>query len=179
MLLPHRIAGNLALDFANTVSWRDTARQTDLFGTWEGLRSWAHDAGLTLPPGAASSQQHLSDIRELREAVNDIGSAIAQGIEPPEPATLLLRDVLAGAIGRGCLTGQPLHPEFADQDYLLGSIAWSALQLFGGSELDHIKECPFHDCRWLFVDRSKNRSRRWCDMNTCGNRAKKKAMERT
>jgi len=39
-------------------------------------------------------------------------------------------------------------------------------------ELDLLKRCPADNCRWLFLDRTKNRSRRWCDMATCGNQAK-------
>jgi predicted RNA-binding Zn ribbon-like protein len=37
---------------------------------------------------------------------------------------------------------------------------------------ERLKVCPADDCLWAFYDRSRNRSRRWCDMEVCGNRAK-------
>ena len=53
---------------------------------------------------------------------------------------------------------------------VIGYTARSALKLIASPETDRLKICP--NCEWLFIDRSKNRSRTWCDMAVCGNRAK-------
>ena len=45
-------------------------------------------------------------------------------------------------------------------------------ELLTTPELTHVKLCPGRDCGWLFIDRSKNQSRRWCSMAICGSRDK-------
>jgi predicted RNA-binding Zn ribbon-like protein len=52
------------------------------------------------------------------------------------------------------------------------AILRSAAELLTAAELPQVRECAGSDCTWLFLDRSRNRSRRWCPMETCGNRAK-------
>ena len=59
-----------------------------------------------------------------------------------------------------------------DLELPLWPIAYSAGILFPEIDPKRLKQCPSEDCGWLFMDRSKNASRRWCDMRTCGNRAK-------
>jgi predicted RNA-binding Zn ribbon-like protein len=179
MTWPRRIAGNLALDFANTVSWRGTDREIDHLADLGGLLDWARAAELevdaaALPAGAGVSI--LTSASRLRDAIGAIGSAFAARRPLPGDALTTLRDAAAGALSRAVLAGDPLRPRFSGQDRLLGTVAWAALDLFTGAEVTRIKECPFHDCRWLFIDRSRNGSRRWCEMSTCGNRAKKQAM---
>jgi predicted RNA-binding Zn ribbon-like protein len=51
-------------------------------------------------------------------------------------------------------------------------IAEAAAELLSSSDHSRIRQCSEPDCRWLFLDHSKNHSRRWCDMSICGNRAK-------
>jgi predicted RNA-binding Zn ribbon-like protein len=55
---------------------------------------------------------------------------------------------------------------------ILGPIVWRAVELLETGPLDRVKECPADDCGWLFLDTSKNRSRQWCSMQTCGNVSK-------
>jgi predicted RNA-binding Zn ribbon-like protein len=51
-------------------------------------------------------------------------------------------------------------------------VARSAAELLTSKELTSVRECAGYDCGRLFMDGTKNRSRRWCDMASCGNRAK-------
>jgi len=44
--------------------------------------------------------------------------------------------------------------------------------LTSSQRLNQVRQCRGDNCGWLFVDGSKNHSRRWCDMRDCGNRAK-------
>ena len=65
--------------------------------------------------------------------------------------------------------------QYADSDALerpLWPIALNAVELATSSGVSRVKECASDNCNWLFLDVSKNRSRRWCDMKDCGNRAK-------
>jgi predicted RNA-binding Zn ribbon-like protein len=57
-------------------------------------------------------------------------------------------------------------------DDLLWPVVWSAAELLTSDELPRVRECANDPCGWLFLDMSKNRSRRWCDMRDCGNRVK-------
>jgi predicted RNA-binding Zn ribbon-like protein len=61
---------------------------------------------------------------------------------------------------------------------ITGPLALSALDFLATADFSRVKQCPGHgpgnDCQWLFLDVSKNNSRRWCDMATCGNRSKSK-----
>ncbi|MBI2081511.1 MAG: CGNR zinc finger domain-containing protein, partial [candidate division NC10 bacterium] len=57
-------------------------------------------------------------------------------------------------------------------DRMLWPVARSAAELLTSGELARVRECEAESCAWLFMDRSRNRSRRWCDMKTCGNRTK-------
>lgn len=55
---------------------------------------------------------------------------------------------------------------------MLWPVARSAAELLTSPDAQRVRECALRSCSWLFVDRSRNRRRRWCDMKTCGNRAK-------
>ncbi|MBI4413448.1 MAG: CGNR zinc finger domain-containing protein, partial [candidate division NC10 bacterium] len=57
-------------------------------------------------------------------------------------------------------------------DRMLWAVTRSAADLLTSGELAAVRECEAETCAWLFMDRSRNRSRRWCDMKACGNRAK-------
>jgi predicted RNA-binding Zn ribbon-like protein len=87
----------------------------------------------------------------------------------------VIRDFAASALRSAAISGAPAIFDFEGIDQIVGAIAWAALDLFRGDELSRLKQCPPDDCQWLFIDRTKNLSRRWCDMATCGNRAKKHA----
>ena len=55
---------------------------------------------------------------------------------------------------------------------LLAPALWSAGDLLTGPQLARVRECANDKCLWLFLDESKNGTRRWCSMSACGNRAK-------
>jgi predicted RNA-binding Zn ribbon-like protein len=55
---------------------------------------------------------------------------------------------------------------------ILFPVLTSAAELLASPRVGRIRECGSNDCTWLFVDESRNRSRRWCDMRACGNRMK-------
>ena len=173
--LPDRIGGNLALDLANTIGWRGTARETDHLANADAILAWVKAVGLV--PGnfaisAARRPAFEADIRGLRDAVMRAGEAIAESKPPPKDALAAIRDIAASSLASASLRGAPIEISFAQEDRILGTLAWAALDLLRSDELDRLKRCPSDNCRWLFLDHTKNRSRRWCDMATCGNQAK-------
>jgi predicted RNA-binding Zn ribbon-like protein len=174
--LPRRIAGNVALDLANTISWRGTPREVDHLRDFEVIVAWATDAGIVgdrfwAPPSERTAL--VENIRRLRTAIDSTFAAIARCAMPAKVSLHAIRDVAARSLKTASLTGAPIAFEFRDLDRITGPLAWAALDLLRSSELARLKQCPATDCRWLFLDRTKNSSRRWCDMATCGDRKKK------
>lgn len=59
-----------------------------------------------------------------------------------------------------------------DLETMIWPVVWSAAELMTSHDLHYLRECASDTCEWLFLDTSKNHSRRWCKMKECGNRAK-------
>jgi predicted RNA-binding Zn ribbon-like protein len=180
--------GSLSLDFANT--WSDRGRpETEKLRGYLDLLAFARQSGLSTgawetrlaaraerdPQAAAAA---LARGRDLRENLYRIFSAVAASL-PPAPADLerlnaALPEVLSHLRlerreeGFGWTWAAPAEPLEAP----LLPILRSAAELLTSAELPQVRECAAVDCTWLFLDRSRNRSRRWCSMETCGNRAK-------
>jgi predicted RNA-binding Zn ribbon-like protein len=159
----HRFSGGLlALDLANTVVWRDidTKRSDRLL-----------DLADAMPFAAAASRFRASEIG---------GMALMAPSSPREFYALIgLRDAIDAWLRPAGPEESKLGPLFAacaDATHgdvthgLATACAESAMRLMSPSMRARVKICP--SCRWLFMDRSKNQSRTWCDMKVCGNRAK-------
>ena len=125
----------------------------------------------------AESASVLSQAIALRETLYRIFSAVAAEREPGDADIGMLNGELRAALGNvelesvseafewGWLSVPNLHRP-------LWPIVQSAADLLTSAEGGRVRECAAHDCEWLFFDESRNRSRRWCNMQTCGNRAK-------
>ena len=184
-------AERLCLDFANTVNWHAGPQPEEELKTYDDLVSWAEKTGLVTavraqrlrkeaarrPEEAAAA---LAWAQTTREAIYHLLSARAHG-RPAEKADLAtLNAALAGALAhaRLSLTLEGFAWDWsgadaADLDQMLWPIVQSAVDLLTSSELERVGECADdRGCGWLFLDTTKNRSRRWCDMRDCGNRAK-------
>ena len=113
----------------------------------------------------------------LRAAIHRAGSAIAHGEAAAENDLRTIKELASHAVGASKLVPRPdgyrfdfsaASPEIA----LLGPVSWSAVEILAAGQFHRLKQCPAEGCGWLFTDLSKNSSRRWCDMATCGNRTK-------
>jgi len=170
----HRVGGHVALDFANTVSWRGTSRERDHIASAPALLRWAREAGLIDDDGAAfdgDADRLVAEAHRLRAAIRDTFDAAAVGNGGAGRAELLA--IARHSLGSARLAGRPAKLSFdAVADAILGGIAWAAIELLGSDRLGRVKTCQPDDCRWLFLDTTRNGSRRWCDMQACGNRAK-------
>lgn len=183
------VGGLLALDFVNTASGRGTVDRFEHLSLPSDVVDWAAHAGsidaetarrsyAAVAKDGEAAEKVLRHAVQLREAVYGAGSAIASGAVAPEADLRALKDFARRAIGPADLvpvSGGGYGFDFSAapaEIALLGPVAWSALDMLAAGNFERVKQCPGHDCGWLFFDNSKNNSRRWCDMATCGNRTK-------
>jgi predicted RNA-binding Zn ribbon-like protein len=160
----HRFSGGaLALDLANTVVWKDdAARQVDRLQKPDDVEAftaaavkYSSDARAAL--SAPRSPSETATLVALRSAIDNWLRPQALGLE---------RHTDIAQVFKACLHAT----ENTGESHLGHACALSLLQFFQPHIQVRVKVCPA--CRWLFLDRSKNQSRRWCDMKVCGNRAK-------
>lgn len=185
----HVSGGRLCLDFANTISWRRSERPIERLQTFRDLVSWARQAGLVRDREAARLLREanqrpagggllLRTALQLREVIFRVFVRISQGEPPLEEDLASLNHWIARSLPHARLV--PLLEGFAwswtpTRDPLapvLWSVVRSAAELLTSSDLRRVRQCAGSSCRWLFMDTTRNRSRRWCDMAVCGNRAK-------
>ena len=181
--------GALALDFANTVggthvspthdhlrSYGDIVRFAALAGGLDASTAKRLEQRSDREPGRAAAVYELGI--SLRESIWGVFSALASGDVPRDEDLDLIGDAAASGAARSRLVydrdgfGWSFASDGDELERPLWEIARSAVDLLTSGERDRVKECASATCEWVFLDRSKNRSRRWCDMSDCGNRAK-------
>jgi len=181
--------GALALDFANTVGGTHLSPTHDHIRSYGDIARFAVLAG-GLEPGVAKRLRQRAErdpkraaaVYELgialRESIWAVFSALASGEAPRDADLALIGDAAAAGAARSRLVydregvGWSLPADSDELERPLWGIARSATDLLTSRDHDRIKECASTTCEWVFLDRSRNRSRRWCDMSDCGNRAK-------
>jgi predicted RNA-binding Zn ribbon-like protein len=175
------VGGTVALDFANTVCYRDDPGRcfdkitgpVELAGFTEAALQLSDAGGWdATAPSPDIDGIGFSLYLELREATDALLRPVARRESPAVPAfrtllrlhqTLLLDQPLRAG-------GDGIEPDPAGRPSFALIVTHSALRLAGSPDITRLKLCP--NCHWLFLDRSRNGSRRWCDMLVCGNRAK-------
>jgi predicted RNA-binding Zn ribbon-like protein len=177
--------GRPCLDFANTWSAQTgehLRRYADLvaFGRQAGLLT--DDAASRLLAEAARRPEEAAAVleraRALRGALHRVFSAAARQAAPDAADLATLNASLSSALARAriALAADLFVWGWSEDEQALDRVLWpvarSAAELLTGDELRAVRECAAQDCNWLFLDASKNRSRQWCDMRVCGNRAK-------
>ena len=182
------VGGHVALDFANTVTARDSS-PCDWLDGYSRLLEWSRTGGIIdaaragkleataerTPREAAAS---LGRARKLRESLHDVFVALLNGDEAPAVAVAEIEGAWKRATSRAHLTArnkslqlQP-DPESSGLDLPLDIVVFAAVDLLGELDIDRTRVCRGNDCGWLFIDSSKGGRRVWCDMATCGNTAK-------
>ena len=181
----------LCLDFTNTVNWHASAHPVEELPNYPDLVGWAERIGLLTEPEAerlrrqaarrpAEARAVLARAHSLREALYRLLAATAHGHAANSADLDLINDELPRALAQARLApaagGYALHwPAAPDAlDRMLWPVAYSAAELLAQPDLlSRVGECADdRGCGYLFLDMTKNRSRRWCDMKDCGNRAK-------
>jgi predicted RNA-binding Zn ribbon-like protein len=183
------VSGWLCLDLANTVEPRCGEAERDHLHRYGDLVAWARHAGALddeaheaellraatdRPPAARAS---FARAIALREAVYEVFAAVARSAEPAAAdLEVVQRSYAAAARGATVVAAGGRFAwtwPRADLDRPWYPIARSALDLLTTGPLERLKMCPAAvGCGWLFIDVTKNNSRRWCSMETCGAEAK-------
>lgn len=186
------IGGHPAVDFVNTVaSWNSNA-PGEYLNNFEDFLRWSGRNGLLWTSAIerfrkrpqTEQQAAFKEVRKMRESLHAVLAARAAANKLPQEALDYLNAIIrrtvewrriaadadSGLRQICCVWDMKEAPAIA----ALGPVAWKAAELLELGELSRLKECPGDDCGWLFLDTSKNRSRQWCSMKTCGNTAKVK-----
>jgi len=182
------VGGHLVLNFVNTCGGAGKDRDVERLVDWRDAIDWATANDVLNPTDSRLIEKArfraghrpsdiLKDLTELREALHAVFSAIAGGVLPSETARLRLEGYIVEAMSHStlCVEGRaPVRwtvcPEKAGSALLKDRLAIAASELLSQPVLSNVRECGA--CSWLFLDLSRSRSRRWCSMATCGNRAK-------
>ena len=181
--------GNLCLDFTNTVSNRRSDHPEDLLGDYADLLAWGFEAGAISAktmerlharaadiPGHAQTALHSAI--QVRDALYTIFTAATERrqISGASLAALNLALQEASEHARLMYTGRRFKWEWVLPEEHLNSVLWpvarAAADLLTSDDLALVRQCASSDCTWLFLDKTKNHRRRWCEMRTCGNRDK-------
>jgi len=184
--------GNLCLDFVNSVDWRiSDKKRKEWLKSFSDLILWGRHANILNEKTAQTlstttekypnkAEQAYKKAIELREILFRIFSSFAVDRKPKDCLVLLFNRYLAEAMSKSCLSvsQDSFVWSFCDDSGSLESLFYpiikSAADLMVSSELSRVKICADDCCGWLFIDMSRNKSRRWCNMKDCGNRAKAK-----
>jgi predicted RNA-binding Zn ribbon-like protein len=183
------VGGDPSLDLVNTVDWTAGGLVNERLGDYSRLLEWASGAGVldrtghavllkvarARPRRARAAYEHA---RWTRSVLQRLFASFAAGKVSPtalKDFNCLLRD--AGQRLRLCRGGReaggvawlPDRPD--DLDIVVWTVARAAARLLE-SEVSRLRVCAGPDCGWMFVDRSRNGLRRWCEMQTCGTSAK-------
>ena len=191
------VGGEPALDFVDTVDWTSRGLERDRLTSYDRLVEWAAGAGIvTRELGdalSADGRRHpklrdaaLVDAIRLRAVLQRVFGGIARG--QPDDAAMkdfdgfveralaqrtLVREATANRrqrrraaqLGWGWRNPQSL-------DAIVWGVSWSAASLLVSPDAARVRVCGGDDCGWMFVDRSRNGLRRWCEMDVCGMKEK-------
>ena len=180
------IAGQPALDLVNTLDWRFRKEgPEDLLKSYDDLLRFTQESGMLGPAqarqwrglsGRSAGARALKRCRELREAIAEIIYARLDGRSPSVASLRTLeRSIIAARLQQklGWKEGR-LEWDWREggADLPLWALSLRASDLMFSEEVHGVRACGNPECRWLFLDTSKNHTRRWCDMKVCGNRMK-------
>jgi len=170
-------AGRPCLDFIRTLRHRGRPDQAEELPDGTALSAWITQAGL-LSLDALPSQAEVTEARQLREAIAELMDAARRpdGITAcPAAPRERLNHAAAAPPPAPCLDalGQLRSSAGNPVQAVLSLLARDILDLVTSPALSQLKNCANPDCGIVFLDNSRPGARRWCSMNTCGNKAKK------
>ncbi|TQV70656.1 CGNR zinc finger domain-containing protein [Denitrobaculum tricleocarpae] len=167
------IGGRLCLDFLNTADWsaRGDVVHEKLTGPKD-LAIWCRAVSLGKRPDL-DDPAAMGELKAFRASLRWLFLAAISGEKPKKSDLIRFNQVLDFrtplaplAVRRGAFA----YSKDLSVAQTVGLSALATLTL--PQEIERVEICPSKDCGWLFLDESKNRRRRWCAMETCGNRAK-------
>ncbi|MGE6755477.1 CGNR zinc finger domain-containing protein [Rossellomorea sp. NPDC071047] len=189
---PYMMVGErLCMDFINTVSWREsTEKRRDWFTSYAKLIDWsvhaevltaqqAQDLLVEAGENPSHAEEVLKQAIEMREIMYRMFKCISKKTSPHEQDIAIFNKYVSQFYRslQVILEKDQYMLEFKQPEKNLNTMLPPILQsavnlLVSKNELERVKQCEGDPCGWLFFDSSRNRSRRWCSMADCGNRAK-------
>jgi predicted RNA-binding Zn ribbon-like protein len=183
------LGGRLCLDFVNTQGWRGKEDPGEYLNTYSDLIAWSSHVDMISKQEARalsemSDKHHLAAESvhnraiELRETIFRIFSSIAKGNSAANKDLAVFNKYLSTTMRFSQIIKKKgvfywdTTGDKAKLEWILNPIIRSTANLMISQELRKVKKCSDPVCGWLFLDISRNQSRRWCDMQDCGNRAK-------
>lgn len=194
------VGGDPSLDLVNTVDWTPGGLLNDRLTDYGRLVEWGVRAGvLSAAEGAALRRQSrsrpraaaaaLAGARRLRAVLQRLYRSIAAGTAPDDgwsafnahlsTALRRLRVVPGSARQRSATAAWAWSEDGRSLRSFLGPVVWSAARLIASDEAPRVRVCAGPDCGWMYVDRSRNGLRRWCEMATCGTEQKSRTRSKT
>jgi predicted RNA-binding Zn ribbon-like protein len=187
------VSGDPALDLVNTVDWTSRGPEEERLTSYEQLTRWAEGAGVLAPAEGrrlrrlAAEQPRAATLaveyaRQTRATLRELFGALARD-ESPGPALARFNQLVAETmrrmevarpVGARGAAGYQWRWRGQGQDLrgVMWPVVWSAASLLQSDEVANLRVCDGDDCGWMYVDRSRNGLRRWCQMRTCGTREK-------
>jgi predicted RNA-binding Zn ribbon-like protein len=179
--------GQLAIDFTNTVGDRGSTR-LDHFNTFGDIVAWAEARGVMSRSAAAALRRRAAADQDgaarawrtaiaFREALYRVLAAAAESRRVRPDDLQIVNDhvtrtfehvALRPAGGRFSLDTPPRNW----LDPVIGPVVRAAIELLTSDALQRVGRCADDECAWLFLDTTRSKTRRWCDMKVCGNRHK-------
>jgi predicted RNA-binding Zn ribbon-like protein len=164
------VAGNPALDLVGTVSERGTHDAEELVSP-QSLAQWYVDAGLVTrrPP---VTDEDLTAAVALREHLYPLVRSLVDGTPPPARHRTALNRAARGPVPVQSIDAHGRRTTRGDAAACLVAVARAAIELFDRDDGAVVRFCADETCTHPFLDRSRTKQRRWCDMASCGDRAK-------
>ena len=183
-------AGDLSLNFANTQNWHASQKPVEYLKDYSDLVVWGQKAGLISTETAErlirAANEHPKQANEMyehaievREAIFHIFSNRYTGESISDADLSLLSDTVCDALAHLHLRAEgnefrwQLPFNLMDINLILWPVVRAAADLLTSEKASRVRRCEDdRGCGYLFIDQTKNHSRRWCSMESCGNRAK-------
>jgi predicted RNA-binding Zn ribbon-like protein len=179
------VGGDISIDLVNTVDWTERGLESDRLTDYGRVLEWARGAGVL----DAASERRLhqraaahrrlaaaayTEARAVRAVLQRVYASVASGDRTLDGLDQL-NALLAGAAVHARLVRSSGGALVRGWDGLgeslesvLWPVVWAAAELLGSPEQEKLRICAGDDCGWMYVDRSRNGLRRWCEMSTCG-----------
>jgi predicted RNA-binding Zn ribbon-like protein len=188
------VGGDSSLDLVNTVDWTRRGPENERLNDYARLTRWAEGAGVVSKAGAERLRRagaarpkeaqavHDAALR-LRSVLQQLYESLAAGKrsdwrEFNELLGKALRQLGVSPPRKGQMSAEWEWHGTESLESLLWPVTWSAATLLTSEEAGRIRVCASLDCGWMYVDRSRNGLRRWCQMETCGTLEKSRRRSR-
>ncbi|SEQ69443.1 Putative stress-induced transcription regulator [Amphritea atlantica] len=177
------IGGHPALDFVNTVEDQDKRRDSSRISEWASFLGWAQVSYVFSEEQMNVLENEiqqtdistlLRNIHDLRETAYAALSGIASGEKQTDDALQKLEEGIRTALRNSSLKLKENSyiwvPDMVNPNWVIDVLTLSIESLLRFHDISKLKECG--RCSWMFLNQGRGRGRRWCNMKTCGNRAK-------